>query len=112
MSSLPVPPFPPSGRFIEHVRESSRALTQEEAVTVSVHISILIPDFCCCPVSRCHSTGTSFLCAWRTPPPPHAITMTPRLISLGRSRERYDMVYQFQPTTVFHVVGICLSVIG
>src|SRR6266852_9390998 len=33
--ALPTPPFPPSGRFVESVRESSRALTQVEAVTVS-----------------------------------------------------------------------------
>ncbi|KAF8274590.1 hypothetical protein EI94DRAFT_1713794 [Lactarius quietus] len=33
--SLPVPPFPPSGRFIEHVRKSSRGLTQAEAVIIS-----------------------------------------------------------------------------
>ncbi|KAI0298558.1 hypothetical protein BC826DRAFT_1090691 [Russula brevipes] len=29
------PPFPPSGRFVEYVRVSSRALTQTEAVTIS-----------------------------------------------------------------------------
>ncbi|KAH9961295.1 hypothetical protein BC827DRAFT_1203673 [Russula dissimulans] len=29
------PPFPPSGRFIEYVRESSRTLTQTEAVKIS-----------------------------------------------------------------------------
>ncbi|KAH8992769.1 hypothetical protein EDB86DRAFT_3175253 [Lactarius hatsudake] len=33
--SLPVPPLPPSGRFIEYVRKSSRALTQAEAVSIS-----------------------------------------------------------------------------
>lgn len=33
--ALPTPPFPPSGRFIESVRESSRAVTQAEAITVS-----------------------------------------------------------------------------
>ncbi|KAH9994005.1 hypothetical protein BJV77DRAFT_330828 [Russula vinacea] len=33
--ALPTPPFPPSGRFIEYVRGSSRALTQGEAVTIS-----------------------------------------------------------------------------
>ncbi|KAI9463691.1 hypothetical protein BJY52DRAFT_1253125 [Lactarius psammicola] len=32
---LPVPPLPPSGRFVEYVRKSSRALTQAEAVTIS-----------------------------------------------------------------------------
>ena len=37
--ALPAPPFPPSGRFIEYVRGSSRALTQGEAVTVSVRPS-------------------------------------------------------------------------
>jgi hypothetical protein len=34
--ALLTPPFPPSGRYVEYVRESSRALTQAEAVTVSV----------------------------------------------------------------------------
>lgn len=33
--SLPVPPLPPSGRFIEYVRKSTRALTQAEAVSIS-----------------------------------------------------------------------------
>ncbi|KAF8482981.1 hypothetical protein DFH94DRAFT_627090 [Russula ochroleuca] len=33
--ALPTPPFPPSGRFVEYVRGSSRALTQAEAVTIS-----------------------------------------------------------------------------
>ncbi|KAI9458555.1 hypothetical protein F5148DRAFT_1150989 [Russula earlei] len=34
--ALPDPPFPPSGRFIECIHESSRALTQAELVTFSI----------------------------------------------------------------------------
>lgn len=41
--ALLTPPFPPSGRYVEYVRESSRALTQAEAVTVSVHIRATVP---------------------------------------------------------------------
>jgi hypothetical protein len=32
----PIPPLPPSGRFTRCVRESSRAVVQAEAITVSV----------------------------------------------------------------------------
>jgi hypothetical protein len=98
--SLPVPPLPPSGRFIEHVRKSSRALTQAEAVTVSAHISIpisivvvglgavlLVRAFCV--------RGALRRCNF--------IWITPRLIWHGRQREGCDMAYRFQPTTVFHV---------
>jgi len=93
--SLPVPPLPPSGRFIEYVRKSSRALTQAGAVTVSV--PALVPWF---PISaavvcllRYHS---SFLCAWCTLPLPvitNFICYTARLIWHGRQREgsRYGL---------------------
>ena len=87
--SLPAPPLPPSGRFLEYVRRSSQALTQAEAVTVSPCIGTLFPNFYCCCVSRCHSIGVSFLCAWCAPPlcNYNFIRITPRLIWHGRQRK-------------------------
>jgi len=46
--ALLTPPFPPSGHYIEYIRESSRALTQVEAVTVSVRTSATVTNFCYC----------------------------------------------------------------
>jgi hypothetical protein len=54
--TLPTPPLPPSGRFTQYIRESSRALVQAEAVTVSV--KYLVSYF------RCLSPSTTLeLCA-------------------------------------------------
>lgn len=44
--ALLTPSFPPSGHYIEYIRESSRALTQAEAVTVSVRTGATVSDFC------------------------------------------------------------------
>jgi hypothetical protein len=41
--TLLTPPFPPSGRYVGYVRESSRALTQAEAVTVSIRTRVMVP---------------------------------------------------------------------
>jgi hypothetical protein len=46
--ALLTPPFPPPGHYVEYVRESSRALTQAEAVTVSVRTSVMVSNFCHC----------------------------------------------------------------
>jgi hypothetical protein len=43
--ALLTPSFPPSGHYIEYIRESSRALTQAEAVTVSVRTGPTVSDF-------------------------------------------------------------------
>ena len=57
--ALLTPPFPPSGRYIEYVRESSRALTQAEAVTVSVRTRATV-QFLPLYTSGYHRNGARF----------------------------------------------------
>ena len=61
--ALLIPSFPPSGHYVEYIRESSRALTQAEAVTVSVRTGAMVSDFCRyvpLSITEYHRIGTRF----------------------------------------------------